>query len=187
LKIFSFEQFTGYLAIGAIVIAALAVAVQAFFDITFFIKTLTSKAVWEVIIALPVLIFSYLIGVVFVRISTYLFDRLRKENIHSKVARSLRIYNAENNFIAGYYDKLSLELELVQASCPSVTLLSVGLMLKVIFARSQDIGGTLQHGQILFGFVAIAILLLVPVLVLLASKLNNEIKEIDKQLSENIK
>ncbi|MDM0109908.1 hypothetical protein QTH97_33705 [Variovorax sp. J22R24] len=176
------DSFTSKLAIGAIVIAAAAAAVQAFVDVRPFFNWVVSSKVWEVFIALPVVVLSYLIGLVVVRISAGAFDAWRGDSPKRRVSRMLIVSKSGSSMLANYLDKLILEEEILQGACPATLLLGIGLSLKVMMS-SSDIGGNLSHGRLIFGVVAVILFALATVLLFFANSTHRSIVELSEQIA----
>jgi uncharacterized membrane protein (DUF485 family) len=113
---FNFNLITGYFAIGSTVIASVMASIQAFINLRPFFEKLIKTAVWELFIAIPVIVISYLVGLVFVKLSTQIFDKIRKDTINQKVSRLILISRTKSEMIINRYEKLVQELELLTTS-----------------------------------------------------------------------
>jgi hypothetical protein len=173
MKLFNFDLITGHFAIGSIVVVSVMASIQAFINLSSFFDKLLQMAVWELFIAMPVLVITYITGFVFTQFSNYLFDKIRTDTIEQKVERLMLIAQTNSKIIIHRYEKLRQESELLQAGSLAILLLGIGLMLKVINA-TPDIGGTLSYGRLIFFGFALLLLLLVPLLQYLATNLYKE-------------
>jgi hypothetical protein len=159
----NFNLISGYVAIGSIVIVSVMASIQAFINLRPFFDKLLKTAVWELFIAIPVLVLTYLVGLVFVNVCTLIFDKIKKETIHKKVFRLIIISRTNSEMIINRYEKLVQEVELLQAGSLAILCLAIGLILKIINA-TPDIGGTLVYGRFIFGGLVILLLFFVPIL-----------------------
>jgi hypothetical protein len=173
MKLFNFDLITGHFAIGSIVVVSIMASTQAFVNIRPFFDKLLQTAVWELFIAMPILVITYIIGLVFVQLSSHLFDKIRKDTIEQRVYRLILIAQTNSEIIINRYEKLRQESELLQAGSLAILLLSIGLMFKVINA-TPDIGGTLSYGRLIFLALALLLLFFVPLLQYLATSLYKE-------------
>jgi hypothetical protein len=182
MRIVGLEYITSNIAIGSIVLAAIASAVQAFVNLRPLFKSLTSSSVWEIIIAIPFLLLCYLIGLIVTRLSAEAFDRFRADTISLKLRRLSIISRFGEELFSTRYEKLMQELELLQAACPSIGLLSIGLLIKALNA-TPDIGGQLEHGRVIFGGLALSLIAMIIVLLFLISRTYKEMCEIASLLA----
>jgi len=63
MKLFDFDLITGHLAIGSIVVVSIMASIQAFINLRPFFDKLLQMAVWELFIAMPVLVITYNQGI----------------------------------------------------------------------------------------------------------------------------
>ncbi|MCI5143648.1 MAG: hypothetical protein D3909_18365, partial [Candidatus Electrothrix sp. ATG1] len=149
-----------------------------------YFNQLAKSSVWDIFIALPVLILSYVIGLVVVRLAAIGFNYLRRQTVKIMVSRILLVNKFESNMLVEYHEKLVQEMELLQGTCPALVLLGIGLTLKVIMA-SPDIGGSLPHGKLIFAVIAVLIFMLVLVLLYMIRNIYTVLCELYAQLEEN--
>jgi hypothetical protein len=165
----SLDELTGNLAIGSVVVGGVTLIVHAFSDMKGFFTWITSLAVWEVVIAIPVLFLSYVVGLLTIRLSAWWHDSRRREGPGLHAEWVLSVGRTRSDFIAAEYARTVRELEILQGAVPAVICLVCGLTVK-LSRTAPDIGGHLHWGRAVFLFVDIGLIVVAILLRKLARR-----------------
>ena len=173
----SLDELTGNLAIGSVVVGGITLVVHAFSDMKGFFTWITKLAVWEVVIAIPVLFLSYIVGLLTIRLSAWWCDSRRKEGPRFHADRVLIVGRTRSDFIAGEYARTVRELEVLQGAVSAVACLACGLSVKLV-RTAPDIGGHLHWGRVIFLFVDIGLVTVALLLGLLARRQHAQVQSL---------
>ena len=176
---FNFDQFTGKLAIGSLIILAGAIYLQAYADIVPFIEWWASSTVYDFFFALPYLFLSYLLGLVVIRLSSILFSIFRRDSIQVEVKQIIAVGMSGNDFIVSRYEQLLQEVELLQAAGPTSALLGI---VGLINLRLAEI---FPHGRVVFGVLSALLIAFVPLSMFLIAKIRGEMRELARQATKS--
>jgi len=131
----SIQGFSGATAVGAltlvgIILIANVFAMNLFPAIDFYAQTAT----WAIVVAVPVVAFSYLLGLLTngaAEVVLVWFHLVQRDDlIHDPIAASVR-----GDFVAGRFQQLRQEAELLAGSSIALALLSVGAALSAWVAE----------------------------------------------------
>ena len=179
------DQFTGKLAIGSLLASALVLFIHIFVDLKPFIEWFGSTKIWELFVAIPIIILSYLLGVITFKLSSNMFDVYRGDNIENRIQRIIRISKTRSDYIIKRYEKAHQELELLQAACVAAGFFGLVVLIKSITASSA-IERTLTYARFIFGSLAAIIIMTIPLLLYLISKTYIELIEMENQVSSEV-
>lgn len=119
---------TGKLAIGSLWILTALMVIDGFLDLFPFFEWMTKTKSWEVFVAVPAIVFAYIVGIVAIRLSSWLFSLIRRFDIEEETLKFVQLCSLNNGFIIEKHQALKNELELLQASVPPLALLAMAVL-----------------------------------------------------------
>lgn len=153
---YSLNVWTTKLAIGSVWLVAIFLIICGFENIFHRVEQLIKSETWTAIVAVPVLVISYMIGAIVIHLSN-MISTSNSNEIHDFIFLSKQA----NDTLALRYEETRHELEFIQASMPTLAVLS----LSVIWGSIKRLDGAFQFVSIMLAILTIASIYFLFVLV----------------------
>ena len=165
MKRLGLDVLTARIAIGSLCLVSAFLAACGFHNLFPFIEELTKTKTWEILVAVPVLVFSYALGAVVSQVSDLAFSRRGRRD--EELQAFARFSAIAPEAVISQYDSLRRELEFVRALVPTIGILG----LSVWWSASQVLFGGVRRMAMLAGAVTF---LTAPAFILLARRLRRD-------------
>jgi len=169
---FSLNVWTTKLAIGSVWLVAIFLAICGFENIFHRVELLIKSETWTAIVAVPVLVMSYMLGAIVIHLSN-MISTSNSNEIHDFIFLS----KLDNDTLASRYEETRHELEFIQASMPTLAVLS----LSVIWGSFKRLDGAFQVVSIILACLTMASIYL---LFLLVIRLRSQLQQLAR--NENV-
>lgn len=125
----SIQEFSGATAVGALVLVDLALIANAFADNLFPVIDIYSRtSTWAIVVAIPLLSLTYLLGLLCTGAAELALIRLRLVDANA-LSEDIIAVTARGEFVAGRFQQLRQEAELLAGGAIALALLAVGAAL----------------------------------------------------------
>ncbi|MDB4222948.1 hypothetical protein N9850_04185 [Granulosicoccus sp.] len=122
---FSLNVWTTKLAIGSVWLAAVFLTVCGFYNIFPLVEWLAGSDTWNAVVAVPVLVISYMIGAIVIHLSNLAFS-LRDNT--SELVGFIALSRSNNKVLTLRYEETRHELEFLRAAIPTIIALSISVV-----------------------------------------------------------
>jgi len=126
MKKFGLDILTAKLAIGSLWIVSIFLLVDRLVDLLPLIEEITATQTWSVLVSIPLLVFSYLLGAIVIFLSSYRFLRKDMKN-DDEISDFVSLCKIGNAFVLEKYETLKNELDFFQAAIPTLVILSIAV------------------------------------------------------------
>ena len=121
MKKFNLDIFTAKLAIGSIWIVSIFLIMCGFKNLFPLVEGLTKTTTWEVIVAIPLIAFSYTLGAIIVNLSRpFTFTKNHQEYCKNEIAVFLKLSKLKNEYIMSRYVTIKQQIEFFRSFIPTV-------------------------------------------------------------------
>ena len=121
---------TGYLGLGSLAILGLFLILDGRMDILGLIEQYASTSTWSAVVAIPILVVAYLLGVIVVTISDIVFDS-KFEQVYPQTSLFTSVATSENETVIEKYVELERVRRLMVGSILPFLLLGLGSLSEV--------------------------------------------------------
>jgi hypothetical protein len=136
---FSIDTYTSKLAIGSIWIIGCFLFACSFNGSFFlFIENLSAKNTWNILMTIPVLIFTYLIGGIIINLCNVFVVIFNKDYNHIEIQNFIEVAKIENEFILNKYESTKNQYDLFLAGIPTFIFLGMSVIFGSIFNLSSE-------------------------------------------------
>ncbi|MCK5148860.1 hypothetical protein KAR48_19050 [bacterium] len=163
------------IAIGSLIVVSIFLIACSYQNIFPFIEGLSNTGTWGLLVSIPVLIISYILGTLAICITDFFIDKTvwRLLSMPGKYELLFRVAQLDNSLISNKYSKLVGRISLLQISVPTILLLSVSVL---------KASSLLITYRLTVKYLAILVLVLIPLIIVVLVYLYLDLKKFQAML-----
>ena len=167
MKATGLDVLSSRLALGSLWLMAGFLTVCGFYNIFPFVEALARSLTWQVVVALPVLVIAYTLGVVVINAASLL--AVRREQRRRELQNCAIVARAGSEILATRYEALRTEAEFLRACIPTILFLAFS----VIWSSLRLLSGGERWASIV---AAVVVFVVTPIAALLVRRIDEKLQ-----------